>query len=317
MLTQHEIEETAQRALRMLEDAEVTPPEVWGSASHLTPEGMDVSLQAKLSQPIIAQEHESLAFAPITPKTAALSFDRVYRPPLIREDIPPSIAFYGATDAEQRLWAAGSFFLAVVRMKMGLERITGQPHTWSHDLGPQERLERARIEKRTLLNRALSELGPSLSKTPTVFHATRDGYRADFPDGPSEVLISAITDLALVEEASLDWEQVLEFRKDSDARMKYRRFVRWITSELMARTPAQVQDVLSSRLEDYEWALRKHGLKTVLGALDATLDPKFLTAMSTTAVAAGLASSSPTPGDVDWNDPYPRPRGCQVWSGSH
>jgi len=43
---------------------------------------------------------------------------------------------------------------------------------------------------------------------------------------------AAITDLDLVEETELSWDQVLEFRRDSDARLKYRRLVRWLDSEL-------------------------------------------------------------------------------------
>jgi len=93
----------------------------------------------------------------------------------------------------------------------------------------------------------------------------------------------------LVDEDSLTWEQVQEFRKDTEARAKYKRLVRWIDEELKTKSPAAVQDLIAIRLDDYEWSIKKHGMKTKLGALSCVLDPKFLVAASTVVGASTLA----------------------------
>jgi hypothetical protein len=102
-------------------------------------------------------------------------------------------------------------------------------------------------------------------------------------------LTAAISNIAMVDEKSLDWNQVIEFRKDADTRMKYRRLVRWIDNELKEKKPEEIEDLIALRLDDYQWALKKHGVKLSLGTLSCLLDPKFLGAVSATVAAAGFA----------------------------
>ena len=45
--------------------------------------------------------------------------------------------------------------------------------------------------------------------------------------------------------------------------------------------------ILGKKLDDYEWAIRKHGLKTTMAALAHILDPKAVTAVAADAGAAG------------------------------
>lgn len=47
-------------------------------------------------------------------------------------------------------------------------------------------------------------------------------------------------------------------------------------------------------MEDYEWAIRKHGIDTVMGSLETLLDPKFLSGASAFVAALGLTSGSAT-----------------------
>ncbi|HYG36614.1 MAG TPA: hypothetical protein VEC99_17605, partial [Clostridia bacterium] len=49
-----------------------------------------------------------------------------------------------------------------------------------------------------------------------------------------------------------------------------------------------VEDLIAVRLDDYEWACRKHGLKSTLGTLSCLLDPKFLGVTSATIGASAL-----------------------------
>lgn len=45
----------------------------------------------------------------------------------------------------------------------------------------------------------------------------------------------------------------------------------------MAGKPqAEIEDEICLRIEDYEWALRKHGVEPLIGHIESVIDPKFL-----------------------------------------
>jgi hypothetical protein len=134
-----------------------------------------------------------------------------------------------------------------------------------------------------------SEFEDKLGATPTIFYFAGASLNREFPSGARPVLTAAISNIALIDEKELSWDQVLEFRKDSETRTKYRRFVRWVDAELRTRSPKEVEDIIAVRLDDYKWAIKKHGLKATLGSLSCLLDPKFLGATSASVVAANYA----------------------------
>jgi|SRR5215213_1230895 len=124
---------------------------------------------------------------------------------------------------------------------------------------------------------------------PTIFYHAKDSCKKEFPTGKHQVLTAAISNVAMVDETSLTWKQIIEFRKDIETRKKYRRFVRWIDTELKEKGPEEMEDLIAIRLDDYQWALKKHGVKVSLGTLSCLLDPKFLGAVSATVAAAAVA----------------------------
>ncbi len=127
--------------------------------------------------------------------------------------------------------------------------------------------------------------------TPTILYDSARRREQEFKPGSDELLTAALTDLQIVDESQLSWDQVLEFRKDREARIKYRRLTRWIDTEIKERSPAEVQYLIALKLDDYEWAIKKHGLKASLGTLSCLIDPEFIAGVSAavagTAVAAG------------------------------
>jgi hypothetical protein len=231
-------------------------------------------------EPIYPKPGESLAVSVMTPKTAALAFDRVHRMPTMNDPVPAELGFYCATMAEILAWA--TVLLHSSARKVGIE---------VPDLTPPPGADVAANEARNL--RVLcSQLSSKLGTTPTIFYKYSQSQRRDFPDGPCQVLTAAISDCGLVDEETLTWEQVHEFRRDAEARTKYRRLVRWIEAELRTRSPDEVRDLLAIRLDDYEWAMKKHGLKALMGSLSCLLDPKFLVGVSAAVTAGAVAGDS-------------------------
>jgi hypothetical protein len=59
---------------------------------------------------------------------------------------------------------------------------------------------------------------------------------------------------------------------------------------MLDKSAAFIQDEIAVRLEQYEWSIRKHGLKTVLGSISRALDGQYLigaSAVGSSAVIAG------------------------------
>ena len=56
---------------------------------------------------------------------------------------------------------------------------------------------------------------------------------------------------------------------------------------MVGKSETFIQDEIAERLEDYEFALRKHGIKTVLGAMSEALDGKYL--IGTSAITSSAA----------------------------
>jgi hypothetical protein len=237
------------------------------------------TIRRRCGGPIYPSANDSLALSVMRPKTAALAFDRVYRLPILNEPVPAEIGFYGATFPELTYCAAALMIMASEEVGFTIQGFHDAPKTRTPDEN----------ERRSLFA-LCSDLATNYGRLPTIFFHNQTARETDMPGGPHSVLFAAITDVGLVDEKAISWDQVLEFRKDIDARTKYRRFVRWIDAELRAQSASEVGDLVAFRLDDYEWALKKHGISTWLGAITSLIDPKFIGAASAVAAATTLSS---------------------------
>ena len=110
-----------------------------------------------------------------------------------------------------------------------------------------------------------------------------------YSGGDQVAIMVCLEDLAIVDEKKLSWEQVLEFRADEESRQKYKRFLHWLDKEMVGKSQDFLEDEISIRLEDYEQALKKHGIKTVIGTIEEALDGRYLLGASGVAGSLTLA----------------------------
>jgi hypothetical protein len=256
------------------------------------------TIRARFGRPIFPKRGESLAVSMMTPKTAALAFDRVYRFPMLADPIPEEVGFYCATFNEIAFAAVGTMILVSKELGFGNELTEALA---SKQRGPGQAAQNEKHSLRLLC----AGMERELEILPTILYDARASMEQDFRAGPEVVLKAAISNVAMVDEESLTWDQVIEFRRDKRTQQKYRRFVRWAAGEFKARSPHELQDMIAVRLDDYTWGLKKHGIKASLGAISCLLDPKFLgvvsaataaTAVATNAVWAAVAGASLTVG---------------------
>lgn len=120
-------------------------------------------------------------------------------------------------------------------------------------------------------------------------YESENARKNEFTEGDRRVVVASIEGLALVDEFSLTWEQVLDFRKDVNNRRKYVRFLHWLDKDMIGKSHAFIEDEISLRLEDYERSLKKHGIKTVIGTVSEVLDGKYI--LGSSGIAAGLSIS--------------------------
>lgn len=120
--------------------------------------------------------------------------------------------------------------------------------------------------------------------TPT--YASHKLFYWDFDKGLKIAYDAALNNIPSISDTDVSWEQILEFRSDPDAKRKYRDLRYWLHYVLKAESVAQATDLLAQKIDDYEWAIRKHGFKTVLGAISQVFDWKQ---SAMTVAAAGMA----------------------------
>lgn len=226
-------------------------------------------LRDHLGSPNPPQAGETVSVAMNCRKTAALFYDRVWATPSYADRGPDSIWVHGGTDTE--LW------LDVI---VATHSIT--PPIWPRLIKeladtPVVRgfAQRADPFGARLLSETLTtEWGMSV----TPIYVSTEERRREFSDGENDALVTAIHDIAVPDENALSWEQIIQFREDAESRSAYRRLVHWAESELVGKSRSYVTDAIAVRLENYEDALRKHGIATVIGAVESLVDPAFIAA---------------------------------------
>ena len=234
----------------------------------------------KIGTPLLPEKNDSLGISILKPKTTALSFDKVYKHPLIISEMPDEIGFYGATIPEIGFFSGPLFALAL--HNTGIQNVYSDIFSGNN----KESIKNESNEKQSwdFISRDFLK---AFNKMPTIIYNKSEYESSDLKNGKENVLSCIIQNLELVDEAKLDWKQVMDFRKDDEARLKYKRLMNWIDNRIQSKSINQIQDEIEIKLADYKWSLNKHGIKTTYGAINALFDPKFLGSIS--AIAASSA----------------------------
>ena len=97
-----------------------------------------------------------------------------------------------------------------------------------------------------------------------------------------------MSQLQLVNTARASWDQILDLRSDQEARVKLQRLRAFAETNYANKTTAYIEDDLSSRVDDYERASKKHGFELVTGSLSTLLDSSNLQAAAGATLAAAI-----------------------------
>jgi len=74
-----------------------------------------------------------------------------------------------------------------------------------------------------------------------------------------------------IDESLLKWEQINEIRHDRNEIEKLRRFRLWSFTELSGKSKEEIRCEFEKELDDYKFALKKHGIMTSMGGITTVL----------------------------------------------
>jgi len=243
---------------------------------------------------------ETAAIAMDRSKTAALFYDRVWSPPLAN-DVPHSIAFHGRSTYEVDLV---TLMLLASTVEHGNE-LNVAPHAViesmrqkTGEIASRRLVSHAGIGRRvdeSITRAAATAIAERHSVTVVPVFESAAARDAEYRIGQHEAVIALLSNLSVVDEEALSWEQVVQFRSDPEARSAFRSCAHWLDRDMVGKPLSYIEDDIGIRLEAYDRAVRTHGLRTVVGSLSALVDSRFLAAATlATTVAAhfsgGLAA---------------------------
>jgi hypothetical protein len=97
--------------------------------------------------------------------------------------------------------------------------------------------------------------------------------------------------LNLIDPSRLSWDQILEFRQDSDSRSALRRLRLFFQEEMSGKDPSYIIDKLAALAEDHDKAAKLWGLDTSQKALSVAFTHKSLLATAAGGLAASLGGA--------------------------
>lgn len=102
-----------------------------------------------------------------------------------------------------------------------------------------------------------------------------------------EDITLSIDNVPLVDTTCASWDQILEFRKDKEARKKLRNLRLFLHENYAGKNRAFIEDDLSKRLDEYENTRKDHGFESLTSTISAVMDSKSVQA----SIAASIVSA--------------------------
>ena len=118
--------------------------------------------------------------------------------------------------------------------------------------------------------KSLLMLGPSNNMKPEDARLKKI-LKGMIPVRGVDTIAATIKAIPVVVEDGLSWEQVKEIRKDKKSVEALRRFRAWALQELTGESQSEITNILGKELDDYKYALNKHGVLTTVGGFTTIL----------------------------------------------
>jgi hypothetical protein len=101
-------------------------------------------------------------------------------------------------------------------------------------------------------------------------YSSQTVFEQSFGTGEFQTYQIVMDQLPLLDE-TIEWAQIVDFRADNLACYQVRALRTWMQDAIKGRSASEATDIIHNKLKDYEDALKKHGLTTLIGALKTIL----------------------------------------------
>lgn len=237
--------------------------------------------------------HETSAIAFHNPKTAALCFDRIWSG--VNPAIPPEVGFRGVSSAESILIFLTALLEALKRSPEESEaklKFLVQTGMTLFQLMPDISVPNPQtIDQYSKL--LADSIGAEYGLPIVSVYASHTQRDREYRLGDRAAIVAVLENVPVIDEAKLEWEQVLELRRDRSMLVKFRRFMHWLDKEMLTSPLSFIEDEVSVRLHEFHEVTHAHGLATTIGILQTTLGG--ITVIGGTAALAKLVVSVDTP----------------------
>jgi len=98
----------------------------------------------------------------------------------------------------------------------------------------------------------------------------------------------SIANIPIVNTENVDWENILEFRKDNDSKRKLRNLRLFIYEKYEGKSRAYIEDDIERRVDEYHDTCKKHGFDNKISKLSLLLDSKNLSVIFLSATGAAI-----------------------------
>jgi hypothetical protein len=120
-----------------------------------------------------------------------------------------------------------------------------------------------------------------------IYHSTAE-YEASLTSGKNRAVELTLMQVPLIDTDRLEWEHILDIRRDSKFLLKLRRFRLFINDNYRDKQPDYIRDSLLQKIQDYEEACKRHGISLTISTMSKLLNSKSLLGSLGIAAAAIL-----------------------------
>lgn len=113
---------------------------------------------------------------------------------------------------------------------------------------------------------------------------------ASLPDNeetPTPAILT-ISNLKLIDATSCSWEQLLEFRKDEEAKVKLRKLRLFAYNNYTGKSKNFIEDDIHTRIYEYDSAAKKFGLDLIQASLNHVVNSKLFTGVAMSSILTAL-----------------------------
>jgi hypothetical protein len=215
-------------------------------------------------------------------KRASLLFDRVYArclDPRNPPDIPLALSF-GLADVDREVQSYDASMAQMIGQAYGTGDI--------EELRKRYPDQVEQLFDMTEFDSQLSSRYRQVGLMAEWAYTSNRRYLRRFTEGECVAYEGALNNLPLVSTKHVSWDHIIAFRQDPEAVRKYRDLRLWLRSGLGAQSVQHATDIIGQKIENYRWAIKKHGFQTSIGAIKQLFDWKESAVTMAVAGATGM-----------------------------